>query len=207
MNALILLFYRIVTFFTRVPAKTRAHNTAVSVPLLSDYSADKSGFIDNQSALTDIPYGKGTLSANGCGPIALYNALIEMNYDSLALSSIIEYLEKKGAALYGKFGTSPYSINRFLKSKGFITKLYKGKKSIKLNEFSDKFEAFISLIYNDSRSLKKGLHFICTVKTSDCLFTTHNPFHTADSLYNALKLCSDDEILHVCTIGIKKNRN
>ena len=206
MNALILLFYRIVTFFTRVPAKTRALNTAVLTPLLHDYSTDKSGFIDNQSDFHGIPYGKGTLSANGCGPIALYNALIQMNYDKLTLSSVIEFLEKKGATLYGKYGTSPYAINHFLKSKGFITKLYKGKSSIKLNKFSDKFEAFISLIYNDSGSLKKGLHFICTVKTSDCLFNTHKPFHTADSLYNALKLCSNDEILHVCTIGIKKNQ-
>lgn len=204
MNALILLFYRIVTFFTRVPAKTRALNTAALIPLLGDYSADKSGFIDNQSDLSNVPYGKGTLSANGCGPIALYNALLEMNYERLSLSSVIEYLEKKGATLYGKFGTSPYSINRFLRSKGFSTKLYKGKSSNKLNKFSDKFEAFISLIYNDSRSLKKGLHFICTVKTSDCLFTTHNPFHTADSLYDALNLCSNNEISHICTIGIKK---
>ena len=213
MNALILLFYRIVTFFTRVPAKTRASHTLIRASKLSDNILSNSYYINRQADLSDIPYGTGDLGLNGCGPIALFNAIRALDEDeskvndvtsNINFSSIVDYLELKGAAFGGKLGTSPHIINRFLILKGYTTEIFSGKKSDKLNKFSEEFEAFISLIYNDSGSLKKGLHFICTKKNIYGSFTTHNPERTSDTLYKALNMCSQDEIRHVCTIGIKK---
>lgn len=213
MNALILLFYRIVTFFTRVPAKTRASHTLLRASKLSDNTVLSSYYINRQADLADIPYGTGDLGLNGCGPIALFNAVRALDEDNskfedvtsnISLSSIVDYLELKGAAFGGKLGTSPHMIDRFLKLRGYTTKIYSGKNSTKLNNFSKEFEAFISLIYNDSKSIKKGLHFICTKKNVYGSFTTHNPDRTGDSLFKALNMCSQDEIRHVCTIGIKK---
>ncbi|MDO4188824.1 MAG: hypothetical protein Q4D29_07515 [Lachnospiraceae bacterium] len=213
MNALIILFYRIVTFFTRVPDKTRALHTLSRAEKLSKITANETGFINFQSKLTDIPYGKGDLGLNGCGPIALYNAILslcESDYENTlvmsqcSFSSIVDYLELKGAAFKGKLGTAPTIINRYLVLRGYTTEFCTSKKESKLNEFSDKFDAFISLIYNDSHSLKKGLHFICTRKNIYGGFTSHNPERTSDNLYKTLNMCSKDEIRHVCTIGIKK---
>ena len=213
MNALIILFYRIVTFFTRVPSKTRASHTLSRASKLSQMNVDGFGFINRQADLMDIPYGTGDLGLNGCGPIALYNALLslcESDNDhsnvmsQCSFSSIVDYLELKGAAFRGKLGTSPHMINRYLTLKGYDTELFTNKNEEKLNDFSNRFDAFISLIYNDSHSLKKGLHFICTKKTAYGSFTSHNPERTSDKLYKTLNMCSSDEIRHVCTIGIKK---
>lgn len=212
MNALILLFYRIVTFFTRVPAKTRALQKGIRASKMPDSDSLNTHYINNQSELADIPYGAGNLGLNGCGPIALYNALKILTEDKTetlgenldySFLSIVSYLEHKGATLRGRFGTSPFVIYKYVRNLGYEAMLCKSKNEHKLNEFQGKFDAFISLIYNDSSSLKKGLHFICTKKNPNGSFTTHNPERIGDSLYNALNLCSNDEIRHVCSIGIK----
>lgn len=214
MNALIILFYRIVTFFTRVPAKTRTSHTVLRASKLAQSEADDSLFINAQSDFSGIPYGNGDLSINGCGPIALYNALVSLCdsdsehseiMNSCSFSSIVDYLELKGAAFKGKLGTAPHVINRYLKLQGYSTKLLISRKAKKINKFTNEFDAFISLIYNDSHSLKKGLHFISVRKNDYGSFTSHNPERTADNLYKTLSMCSQDEIRHVCTIGIKKS--
>lgn len=208
MNALIILFYRIVTLFTRVPVKSKALQTSVRSEKLAKSNCVSLAFINIQSDLLTIPYGKGDLGINGCGPIALFNALKALNnsdsLQGLSFSSIVDYLEIRGAAFGGRLGTAPHIINRYLKILGYETGTIMDKSENKLNAFSGEFDAFISLIFNDSKSIKKGLHYICTVKNGYGGFTSHNPERTGQTLFNTLNLCSKDEIRHVYTIGIKR---
>lgn len=211
MNALIILFYRIAALFTRVAAKSKAFQTNTRAEKLSQPENQFSSFINYQANFSNIPYGKGDLGLNGCGPIALFNAITNLNstnsHKDFSFSSVVDYLETRGAAFGGRLGTAPQVINKYLKTLGYETGTLISKNQRKLNGFSDQFDTFISLIFNDSKSLKKGLHFICTCKDEHGLFTSHNPERTGDSLFGALNACSDDEIRHVYTIGIKRKVN
>ena len=205
MNALILLFYRIVTIFTRARTKQMPYLQGFDDKIFSA----EGGFINDQSSLYEIPYGKGNMADNGCGPIALYNAILFLcNTDASKdkFLEIISYLEKTGAAFKGKLGTAPQAIRKFLIKNGFATKTFFSKNSVRLDKFSEQFDAFISIIFNDSKHISKGLHFIFIKKNTDGSFTAHNPLMNGESLYKTLDNCSCAEIRHVCTIGIKRNQ-
>lgn len=215
MNALILLFYRIVTFFTRVPKKTRHEHIEIFDTMLSKSNFFQSNYINNQWDFSDFPYGKGNIGLNGCGPVAVFNALVALKEidtsceDNTNVNNsfidILHFFEKYGAALHGRFGTSPLVIRRYFSENGFITDTFKKKSPLMLNDFSNDFSAFVSIIINDKNDLRKGLHFICSKKNDVGTFTTHNPEHTGSTLFDALNKCSNDEIQHVYTIGIKKS--
>jgi len=214
MNALILLFYKIAAFFTRVPKKSREKDIKIRSSINVDPSISSGAFINRQSNLSNLPYGSGNMGYNGCGPIAVYNALLALGKEEsshksdISLISVIDCLEKKGATLRGKFGTSPASIRKFLKSKGYSTGVCISKNSDKILKFANDYDIFISVVYNNKNTIKDGLHIICSEKRKKCdsnfSFTTHNPEHTSDNLYDALNMCSNNEIRHVYTVGIIK---
>lgn len=214
MNALILLFYRIVTFFTRVPKKSRLEHIDIFQKLLLENDIIKGSYINNQYSFSEFPYGKGNVGLNGCGPIAVFNALIalkEINTncdDSSHLNdvfiNILTFFEKHGTVLQGKFGTSPLVIKRYFINHGYITKTTIKKSAVDLNNFSNNFQTFISIVFNDKNGIYKGLHFICSKKNDDGTFTTYNPEHTGNTLFETLKKCSNNEIRHIYTIGIRK---
>jgi len=200
MNTLILIFYKIAAFFTRVLGNSKSKAPEKRAEQIADYC--KSIYINAQSELKDISYGKTDLAFGGCGPVALYNALISLDVVP-DFNDIVSYLEKHGAAFGGKLGTSPAALLRYLRKKGFSVSRCTSKQPEKLNEFGRNYDTFITVLFNDAKDLKKGLHFICTVKGSDNLYTCHNPLHTSDSLHNALSKCSLHPVRNVCTLGIK----
>lgn len=214
MNALILLFYRIAALFTRVPKKTRHEHTKLFGHILPTKDILQGKYINNQGAFFDLPYGEGNVGLNGCGPIAVYNSLVALSEidmvsgdKSLLYSTFLEvlsYFEKNGATMKGRFGTSPLAIKKFFKKKGFDIGFFKKKTINKLNDFSENYSAFISIVFNDSKNIGRGLHFICTKKNEDGTFTSHNPEFIGNSLFETLNKCSYSEIRHVYTIGIKK---
>lgn len=215
MNTLILIFYRIAAFFTRVPRKTKEKHAHIRAVKIADMASLDNSFINSQSKLSEIPYGCGNMGDNGCGPVAVYNALLSLknaekaedkisDKDNVSLTDVIKDLEHRGATLHGKFGTSPAAIKKYLKKKGYSTKTCISKKPGKVNEFSENCDTFISIIYNNAESIGDGLHFICTEKTENG-FKTHNPEHMSDSLFSALDMCSSNTIRHVYTIGILRH--
>jgi len=204
MNALTLLFYRIITFFTRVPRKTREKHSLI----FKDFSGFSDSYIEKQTDYSDLPFGKGNFSDNGCGPIALYNALLAVGKESVpSISSIISFLEHKGAVFGGRFGTSPFAIIKYIRNCGYDVTLFKKKNPDMLNEFSKTTDDFISIVQMNRESLKNGgLHFIHTHKNEDGTFTSHNPHMYGNTLFETLNSCSVYDISHICTIGIIKNR-
>ena len=210
MNALILLFYRIVTFFTRVEPQT-CKKHAIFYAENNHLKDIESGmnFIDDQNKLNDIPYGHKYMSENGCGVIALYNALIELGVrmTTPSIISIASQFEKKGIVLKGKFGTSPFAVLSYLKSLGLRVNVIKSKNIDKINSFSMNYDVFISVIIFNKHSLLDGLHFVCVRKNEDGSFSSHNPNMTGTNLYETLNKCSIYEIKHLYTIGINKGEN
>jgi len=214
MNTLILIFYKIATFFTRVTAKTRRFHAEFNTEAIGTVVAESKTdliidhnpfFINRQSNLSDIPYGKTNMSFGGCGPIAIYNALISLDIVP-DMNEIITYLEKYGIALGGKLGTSPFAVSRYIKSKMINYSVCRSVNPNKLNLFAKDYQTFITVIMNNSKSISNGLHFICTVKDESGNFITHNPLHTSDSLYGALSMCSSHKIKNIYTLGIR-NQN
>lgn len=213
MNTLILIFYKIAAFFTRVTSKSKhIHDDlrAEKIALIASTNQN-SGlsvkndhlYINQQADLSHIPYGKTDMSFGGCGPIALYNALLSLN-DAKKLNDILNYLEKNGVAFGAKLGTSPYTLKKYLENNGISTAVCRSKNKIKLNDFAKEHNTFITLIFNDAKSISKGLHFICTVKNDDGTYTTHNPLRTADTFYDALSQCSSFKIKNLYTLGMNK---
>lgn len=214
MNALIIIFYKIAAFFTRVPKKTREKDASFIASMAKNSLPPDGTFINRQSDFSGFPFGSGNIGDNGCGPIAVYNALLalrkkDINSDfvsDISFTSVIDYFEKKGATLRGKFGTSPSSIRKYLSLKGFSTKICMSKSPDVVNAFSCDYSVFISVFYNNGRTIKDGLHFICSVKNkvddSKYSFTTFNPKNSADTLFDALNMCSNKRIRNVYTIGI-----
>lgn len=213
MNTLILIFYKIAAFFTRVTSKSKhVHNElrAEKVAMIASSNPDSSLsvkndhlYINQQADLSHIPYGKTDMSFGGCGPIALYNALLSLG-KTKDLNDILNYLETNGIALGAKLGTSPYTLKKYLNNNGISASVCRSKKDTKLNDFAKKYNTFITLIFNDAKSISKGLHFICTVKNNDGTYTTHNPLRTSDTLYDALSQCSSFKIRNLYTLGMNK---
>jgi len=204
MNALIILFYRIVAFFTRVPQKTRAlhksENSSKEILRLGRYP-----YIENQTLFSAFSFGKGSLANFGCGPIATFNALVSLGGSHTIddLTNIIETYESKGAALSGKFGTSPVSVRKYIESRGYKTGAISSGSHEKLNAFEKEYDAFITIFRNNSKSLMDGLHYVCINKAPNGYFITHNPNHVANSFSEAILKCSSKPAKNVYTIGIK----
>lgn len=134
-------------------------------------------FIENQQELGAFRFGtdkRSDLSYSGCGIIAVYNIITALEgYPAMPLSALIECFEKRGAVLWGGFGVSAIDIYRFLKrrypSAGVLLKCDPAG----MESFSDKYDAFAVTVWNDSRSLKKGLHTVCITKTEEG-YVSHN---------------------------------
>lgn len=204
MNTLIILFYRIVAFFTRVPEKTRAlhkgENSSKEILRLGRYP-----YIENQALFSAFKFGKGSLANFGCGPIAAFNALVSLGGSHTIddLSDIISTFEKKGATLSGKFGTSPLCVRKYIEGRGYKTGAISSGSHEKLNAFEKDYDAFITIFRNNSKSLMDGLHYVCINKAPNGYFITHNPNHVANSFSEAILKCSSKPAKNVYTIGIK----
>ncbi|NCB29999.1 MAG: hypothetical protein EOM66_01150 [Clostridia bacterium] len=78
-------------------------------------------------------YGKhGSIAANGCGAIAVYNACLMLGYPVPA-NEIFPVLGKS-ALLGGRMGTNPFALRRYLKGRGIRLHTYWQTASIKRHE-------------------------------------------------------------------------
>lgn len=209
MNTLILIFYRIAALFTRVTRKTRDDHALISEKKISENDILSNGYIEDQSDFCDIPFGNMPLSINGCGPIALFNTVYalknkESGFDAnKTFLSILKYCEHFCMAMKGRFGSSPGAIRKYLNINNFKTGTIKSTNADKINGFSENYKIFVSIFYNDSKSIKNGLHYVCIIKNPDGSYTSHNPNRFGKTLYETISKCSDKDIRHVYTIGIK----
>ena len=142
---------------SRLMEQNRCHNHTLPVcsqPITNQYA----------HPVRDFHIGKYTACYNGCASIALFNALLCKNCP-LPFPQIISRVEQEGCLSFqGKFGTSPYKLERILRS--FPVSCSRHKKLSDLEQALEIHDAAILFVWNDCHNLAKGAHFFTVRKTS-----------------------------------------
>ena len=93
---------------------------------LADITNETHRFINDQGSsatLEKLRFGKYSLNYNGCGIIALYNAMsasgCRASVADITDTFVTERLNTGGSGMSGKYGTNPFSIGRGIKRLGF----------------------------------------------------------------------------------------
>jgi hypothetical protein len=158
-----------------------AHNKrAMEKHLLVIKACD--GYIENQNDYTDIRYGAFGLNYNGCGVIAVYNALNYLGVTqsggqgSVELPNLISIFENRGIVMSGEFGTAPGAIYDFFKRLGYSCIREKNAGSFSLTmRHSD---VGIIIIINNRNRITDGLHTMCITRDASGGFVLHNTHGT-----------------------------
>lgn len=127
---------------------------------MKNKALSRDGFIIDQRELGDEPYGACASDYNGCGWIALFNFL-RLIGRPLPPDAIKKALLSR-SLLSGRLGTSPFAVQRFLKSSGIPARFAAGKKKAVRASLSARAGV---LFYLHSR----GLHYVAFASDGDTL--------------------------------------
>ena len=127
----------------RTAEKNRLHNSKFAVK----------GFLysQNKEPIAQMRFGIKPMSYNGCGIIAVYNALMLLKSPD-TIQNILAYYEKNGKWLWGLWGIKPWKIKGFLEHKGFTVK--------KCDYQTEKNGIYILLVWNKGG----GMHYMAVRK-------------------------------------------
>lgn len=207
MNYFIVTFYKIVSFFSHIK-KTVIHTNLNKNGELINLISFPESFIEDQSSFKNFCFGNKDLSYSGCGVIAVYNALFALNKTNNRLDflSLISIFEKNGTPFNGLIGISPFAVYSFFKSRNYTTEKITSSDKNKINNFSSKYDYFICLIYNDSRKIKSGLHYLFIEKkqaeNNNFTFISHNPNCMSNELDSLIRKINNGKAKPLFTIGI-----
>ena len=141
----------------------------------------REGYIEDQHNLGSIHYGRSDMAYAGCEVIAVYNALIAMG-EKPELGELIEYFERDGMVLSGRFGTAPRAIADYFTKEGFAVEETLDPESF--DEIADRSDVAIVMFYNDQRSILSKVHTICiTRETQDPASETAHAAYIAHNVY------------------------
>ena len=129
-------------------------------------------YLEKQNNYRNISYGRSDMAYAGCEIIAVYNALLNLGF-RVDLSDMIDHFEHDGMVLSGRFGTAPYAMRDYLKSRGLTVETVFDPDGY--DEVSRRAKVSILMLYNDRRSIFRKIHTICITKGSDGL-TAHNMY-------------------------------
>lgn len=76
-------------------------------------------YIYDQRNTRHIRFGRCRSDYDGCGWIAVYNALLALG-EQADPAEILSALERGGLFLWGYLGTNPFSVRRYFKKRGFL---------------------------------------------------------------------------------------
>ncbi|MBQ9519402.1 MAG: hypothetical protein IJR59_05875 [Firmicutes bacterium] len=143
----------------RLIEQNRAHNKSFGV----------TGFIFSQrsTAVAQMRYGKKQMWYNGCGIIAVYNALLLLG-ERPDFRNVTEYYEKHGKWFWGLLGTKPWRLTGFIKKSGFKAKLTRPK-------YADN-GVYLITVWNK----RPGMHFMALNKTDNGI-QVYNGYHRRDT--------------------------
>ncbi len=142
--------------------------------------------IENQSDWGKVLFGshkKSNISYSGCGIIATYNALKVLGDKGTPMTYLIKYYEQTGITLKGGFGITPRAPYQFFKKKGYDVAKITTRRTDIINEFGNRYTAFIVTFYWDKSNINSQLHTVCISKEADG-FYIHNIYcKKADGSY------------------------
>ena len=165
------------------------------------------GYIEDQHNYEDMKYGIKTIAYSGCEIIATYNAIYFLTKDeNISFPKMIEAFEKDGILLYGAFGTSPHSIEKYLKSKGYNTRSSCNKDEY--DNIGESYDVFIITFYNNKYNIMDMIHTTAITKENGN-FHIHNNGNNSQKIgYNSiselLEKINDGMAKDIFLIGIKK---
>ncbi len=136
--------------------KNKAHNRRFQIK----------GLIYDQHSTTinAMRFGVKPMSYNGCGLIAVYNALILLRRPD-TLQNIADYYERHGRWIMGLWGIRPDRITDFLKLKGFNIE--------NTNYLEAKSGIYIILVWNKKGG---GLHYMAARKYPSGMVEVYNGY-------------------------------
>ena len=96
---------------------TKKDNKVYSAPFVNGQEPEL--FHGQHNGVTpNLPYGLGNTAKNGCGWIALYNALLLAGSYMKPVDVILEIIARRGLRLWGFFGTKSRAIARIIRERG-----------------------------------------------------------------------------------------
>lgn len=207
-NKLILWGWAVLAWFGTSKSSIAANESANREVLKKEKLWPSGGYIEKQSELGALRFGKAfTMAYGGCGLIALYNALVALgqkpSYD--IFMELAADLQRRGVAWFGKYGIHPSAIRRWLKKHDYCVKrLGVSEESFVRNE--EKYKVYIVTILNGT-GLQNWVHTVCITR-EEAGFVVHNgpygePFNT---LTEAIKNSSRQGATAIYAMGVGKRR-
>ncbi len=131
------------------------------------------GYIHDQTSgsIANVKYGNGTLAKNGCGVIAVNNALVSLG-DRKDIRDIAKDFEKGGLVLSGTFGTNPYAIGDYFRENGYTVDTYEGSNLFSALKSSDA-KTHIFTYWNSDKA-EDGVHIVSVDKMEDGRYRFYN---------------------------------
>lgn len=170
--------------------------------------ATRHGYIERQSALTEMVLGNTRADINSCEVIAVCNAGMALNRESTKESfpKLIEEFERRGIVFFGAFGTAPGKLASYWKEKGQGCRILK-KKELNAEEtkrLSESCEVYIVTAYNDRNNIMAMIHTMCITKEAQG-YRIHNgglEEKLFPTLFAAVTGINQGKGRPICLIGI-----
>ena len=165
------------------------------------------GYIEDQHNYEDMNYGKKTIAYSGCEIIATYNAIYFLTKDeNLSFPEMIDAFEKNGMLLNGEFGTSPHSIEIYLKLKGYNTNSSCNKEEY--DNIGENYDVLIITFYNNKDNIFDMVHTTAVTKDNGKFHIHNNGYNSQKVDYNSISelfdKIDDGMTQDIYLIGIKK---
>lgn len=138
----------------------------------SNFKIDGLIYNQNIEPINNMRFGIRPMSYNGCEIIAMYNAAYLLG-NPMKLQDIAYDMEFVGSMLYGEWGTNPFAIGPYMKSKGFL-----GEKTNQANITNASFAmgtVYIISFFNEAYNPFSQIHTIAILVTGkNCFYTFNN---------------------------------
>lgn len=154
------------------------------------------GIINGQKTciVSKLRYGLLPVSANGCGPIAVFNALTASGVKA-DLCEIILGMENSALHFGGIFGTDPKKLDKYMNENRIP--------SMKAESYADFVSVMNSvrigiLCYWTGKPYMSSSHYVTLIRTEDGRFSVCNRFSNSrsQSVITAIdKLCTEDRFI------------
>lgn len=158
-------------------------------------------YIENQKYWENVKYGISDMSYSGCEIIATYNALKALGED-VSAKTVVELIatyECNGAVLWGKFGTSPYTIGDYFKKEGYDVVTTFSQDTEIINNIGESCDTVIVNAYNDENDITAMIHTVSITKDEAGTYSVHNAYcndgngnYLAKDGYGTLQEAIDD---------------
>ena len=162
------------------------------------------GYVNGQKRepYASFKYGTGYMKENGCGVIAVHNALVAVGKGK-ELRDVALYFEDNGAILGGVFGTDPTAAVAYFESNGCaVETIYDAQ------EFDDVASSSVVsvLTFWNTDSIFDGAHTVALVKNANGSINVYNYYGSsgvAERFGSISAMLEDMGHVAICMLGVQ----